>query len=112
MRETLLVQLHILISIIFFRDLSIEVEQIELLSRCTSNLGPQQHTIYTALTTSLANDVVDMERLETLGDSFLKLASSLYLFSSYTIAEGKLTEVMQNICYLYALRRGLIKFTH
>jgi endoribonuclease Dicer len=56
-------------------------------------VGPQLHTIFTALTTSTANDSVDMERLETLGDSFLKLASSLYLFSNYSLAEGMLTEV-------------------
>jgi dsRNA-specific ribonuclease len=76
-----------------FRDNSIAVEPIELLSKCSSNVGPQQHTIFTALTTSTANDSVDMERLETLGDSFLKLASSLFLFNNYSLAEGKLTEV-------------------
>jgi len=73
--------------------MSIKVKPIDLLAKTRADIGPQQHALYTALTTTTANDAVDMERLETLGDSFLKFASSLYLFSTYDFAEGKLTEV-------------------
>jgi dsRNA-specific ribonuclease len=59
-----------------------------------------------ALTSASANDIVNLERLETLGDSFLKLMSSLFLFLHYTLVdEGQLTQVKgklignQNLCY-------------
>jgi endoribonuclease Dicer len=46
-----------------------------------------------ALTSASANDTVNLERLETLGDSFLKLMSSLFLFLQYKLDEGQLTQV-------------------
>lgn len=45
-----------------------------------------------ALTSASANDIVNLERMETLGDSFLKLMSSLYLFKHHkNMNEGNLT---------------------
>jgi len=45
-----------------------------------------------ALTSASANDIMNLERMETLGDSFLKLISSLYLFKHHKrMNEGELT---------------------
>jgi dsRNA-specific ribonuclease len=45
-----------------------------------------------ALTSASANDIINLERLETLGDSFLKLMSSLNLFQHHKcMNEGELT---------------------
>lgn len=46
-------------------------------------MGPELCEIYKALSTAKCNDVVNLERLETLGDSFLKLTSSLYILTKY-----------------------------
>jgi dsRNA-specific ribonuclease len=47
-----------------------------------------------ALTSASANDIVNLERMETLGDSFLKLMSSLYLFKHHKyMNEGELTSI-------------------
>ncbi|KAF4527800.1 hypothetical protein B566_EDAN016212 [Ephemera danica] len=78
------------------RDRSIQVKPIALLNPHTKN-GPQQHTIYAALTTTTANEGLDMERLECLGDSYLKFATSLYLFCSFQQTEGALTSVKGKI---------------
>ena len=49
-------------------------------------------SILQALTTSKANAGFDLERLETLGDSFLKVAVSIYLFYKHPSKdEGRLT---------------------
>jgi dsRNA-specific ribonuclease len=66
---------------------------IALISPKHPNFGPQQHKMYAALTTTSANDSLNMERLETLGDSYLKLTTSLYLYTKFELSEGKLTEV-------------------
>lgn len=59
-----------------------------------SDLGPQQYEIMQALTAQNAADVVNFERLETLGDSFLKFAVSLSLFLKYPdMTEGQLTSI-------------------
>lgn len=45
-----------------------------------------------ALTTKSANDSVDLERLESLGDSFLKFSTTVFLYADRTTAhEGKLS---------------------
>ena len=56
-------------------------------------LLPDSALILQALTTTSAGDGFDLERLEMLGDAFLKLAVSFYLFCSYKDKdEGKLTQ--------------------
>ncbi|KAI5697867.1 hypothetical protein M8J75_016622 [Diaphorina citri] len=54
--------------------------------------GPSQRDIYEAVSAHSANDIVNYERLETLGDSLLKLATTLCVYTSLdTLDEGALT---------------------
>ena len=54
--------------------------------------GPSPSVILQAFTMSSANDGINLERLETIGDSFLKYAITTYLYCKYnTIHEGKLS---------------------
>lgn len=54
--------------------------------------GPEPVDILACLTAKMSNDEFDYERIETLGDSFLKFAVSLYLFRMYPeFEEGRLT---------------------
>lgn len=56
--------------------------------------GPSPSVILQALTMSNANDGINLERLETIGDSFLKYAITDYLYSKYeNIHEGKLSHL-------------------
>jgi dsRNA-specific ribonuclease len=66
-----------------------------------------------ALTSASANDIVNLERMETLGDSFLKLMSSLYLFKHHKcMNEGELTyykgkHIGNRNLYYCGVNRGL-----
>ncbi|KAF6212356.1 hypothetical protein GE061_012878 [Apolygus lucorum] len=63
-----------------------------------SSYGPQLADMLPVITSMRAADIVNYERLETLGDSFLKFAISLMLFSYYPeLNEGKLTQVKGKI---------------
>ncbi|XP_015124116.1 endoribonuclease Dicer [Diachasma alloeum] len=54
--------------------------------------GPTPLEIMYALTTKPAHDAFNLERLETLGDSFLKYITSAYLFERHRFyTEGRLT---------------------
>ncbi|XP_043278022.1 endoribonuclease Dcr-1 isoform X2 [Venturia canescens] len=56
--------------------------------------GPSPSLILQALTMSNANDGINLERLETIGDSFLKYAITSYLYCTYDIIhEGKLSHL-------------------
>lgn len=56
--------------------------------------GPSPSVVLQALTMSNANDGINLERLETIGDSFLKYAITDYLYSKYeNIHEGKLSHL-------------------
>lgn len=56
--------------------------------------GPSPATILQALTMSNANDGINLERLETIGDSFLKYAITTYLYCTYeNVHEGKLSHL-------------------
>ncbi|XP_033154392.1 endoribonuclease Dicer [Drosophila mauritiana] len=58
----------------------------------------EQGEFLAAITASSATDVFDMERLEILGDSFLKLSATLYLASKYSDwNEGTLTQVKSKL---------------
>lgn len=54
--------------------------------------GPSPSVILQALTMSNANDGINLERLETIGDSFLKYSITTYLYCTYeSVNEGKLS---------------------
>jgi endoribonuclease Dicer len=56
--------------------------------------GPSPSIILQGLTMSNANDGINLERLETIGDSFLKYAITTYLYCSHeNIHEGKLSHL-------------------
>lgn len=56
--------------------------------------GPSPSIILQALTMSNANDGINLERLETIGDSYLKYAITTYLYCIYdNIHEGKLSHL-------------------
>lgn len=55
--------------------------------------GPNNALLLQALTTKSADDTIDMERLETLGDSFLKFSTTVFLYCDRSTAhEGKLSK--------------------
>ncbi len=76
-------------------------------------LGPGPGVLLQALTLSNASDGFDLERLETIGDSFLKQAITVYLFFCYPhIHEGKLSylrskQVSNYNLYKLGRRKGL-----
>lgn len=60
----------------------------------TDHPGPSPSIILQALTMSNANDGINLERLETIGDSFLKYAITTYLYCTYEdVHEGKLSHL-------------------
>ncbi|XP_078491910.1 endoribonuclease Dicer [Ciona intestinalis] len=70
------------------------------------NLGPGPGLILQALTLSNASDGFNLERLEMLGDSFLKHAVTVYLYCTYPEAhEGKLSYMRSKKVSNYNLYR-------
>jgi len=68
----------------------------------SSSGGPSPCDVIQALTMSNANDFFNLERLETIGDSFLKFAISIYLYCMYPgIHEGKLSYLRSIQVYFY-----------
>nr|XP_023020794.1 endoribonuclease Dicer-like [Leptinotarsa decemlineata] len=83
------------------------------LLEASSGRSPDLAEVYKALTTAHVNDFVNLERLETLGDSFLKLTASVYISQRFPLYdEGRATDLKgrlvsnKNLYYL-ALRKGL-----
>lgn len=69
-------------------------------------IGPSPCEILQGLTMSNANDFFSLERLETIGDSFLKYAITVYLYCSYPgIHEGKLSYLRSKQVSNYNLYR-------
>lgn len=59
-----------------------------------NHVGPSPNVLLQALTMSNANDGINLERLETIGDSFLKYAITNYLYSAHdNVHEGKLSHI-------------------
>ena len=59
-----------------------------------SHPGPSPSVILQAFTMSSANDGINLERLETIGDSFLKYAITTYFYCKYSsIHEGELSHL-------------------
>lgn len=68
--------------------------RIDILNITESPRGIEQHELLAAITSHSAHDVFDMERLEVLGDAFLKFSVSLYLIHAHpSWHEGFLTYV-------------------
>ncbi|UYV82849.1 DICER1 [Cordylochernes scorpioides] len=76
-----------------------------------THTGPSPSLILQALTMSNANDGINLERLETVGDSFLKYAITTFLFCKYpNIHEGKLSFLRsKQISNLNLYRLGKLK---
>ncbi|XP_046434103.1 endoribonuclease Dicer isoform X3 [Neodiprion fabricii] len=75
----------------------VQVPKIKLLYQTTQN-GPDQVSIMEALTAKMSHDVMNLEILETLGDSFLKFFTSLFLTDTFpTFPEGHLTSIKGKI---------------
>ncbi|XP_063981181.1 endoribonuclease Dicer-like [Diachasmimorpha longicaudata] len=80
----------------FFKRPHVSVPNIQLIDKNHTSksllTGPTPLDIMYALTPKSAHDVFNLERLETLGDSFLKYIISAYLFQRYPYyTEGRLT---------------------
>lgn len=73
--------------------------------------GPSPSILLQALTMSNANDGINLERLETIGDSFLKFAITTYLYCTYEhIHEGKLSHLRSKyVSNLNLYRLGRLK---
>ncbi|KAH8316364.1 hypothetical protein KR067_005872 [Drosophila pandora] len=78
-----------------------DVSYLSILQKSMSNehiTAAEQSEFLAAITTSGSADVFDMERLEMLGDSFLKMSGSLYLANKYPDwNEGTLTQVKSKL---------------
>ncbi|XP_068760261.1 endoribonuclease Dicer-like isoform X2 [Montipora capricornis] len=88
----------------------------DLKSLFRSRRGPVDHPdsafVLQALTTTHSGDAFNLERLEMLGDAFLKLAVSLHLFMSHQDKdEGKLTQRKKKQISNLALYRAAAKKT-
>jgi len=69
-----------------------------------SHPGPSPALLLQALTLSNAGDGFDLERLETVGDSFLKQAVTVYIYCTYRhVHEGKLSFFRSKIVSNYNL---------
>jgi len=73
--------------------------------------GPSPSVILQALTMSNANDGINLERLETIGDSFLKYAITAYLYCTHdNVHEGKLSHLRsKQVSNLNLYRLGKLK---
>ena len=84
-------------SMLSFDDEEVDLERF---------IGPSPCLILQTLTMSNANDFFNLERLETIGDSFLKFAITVYLYCSYPgIHEGKLSYLRSKQVSNYNLYR-------
>lgn len=76
----------------YFTKPNVTVPCLKVLTKDIKSIGPSPVDIMSALTAKAAHDLFDLERLETLGDSYLKFITSLYLFEKHPLgSEGYLT---------------------
>lgn len=64
-------------------DVDFVPAKINMLDIVLNPKGPELADIYRALATAKCNDIVNLERLETLGDSFLKYIVTLFIYLKY-----------------------------
>ena len=79
----------------------------------TATVHPDSAFVLQALTTTHSGDAFNLERLEMLGDAFLKLAVSLHLYCTYHDKdEGKLTQrkkrQISNLALFRAAKKTLL----
>ncbi|XP_077537077.1 endoribonuclease Dicer-S-like isoform X2 [Haemaphysalis longicornis] len=85
-------------------------KSFELQPELRDNPGPSPGLLLEAMTSAKAADSFDLERLEVLGDSFLKLVVTIDLFSGSTSEqEGQLTQMRARIiCNRNLLNLGCV----
>ncbi|CAG9823241.1 unnamed protein product [Phaedon cochleariae] len=59
--------------------------QLRLFEKNVSNGGPELCDLYKALTAAQAEEIVSLERLQMLGNSFLKYVATLYIFLRFPV---------------------------
>ncbi|XP_057660796.1 endoribonuclease Dicer [Diorhabda carinulata] len=86
---------------------------IKILDADPNDKGPELCEMFRALTTAKANEIVNLERSETLGDSYLKMIVSVYVYLRFPhYDEGRATQLKgklvsnRNLFYL-ALEKNL-----
>lgn len=98
-------------AITFDKDFS--HKNITILNKSINSEGPDLRDIFQVLAAKHGNEIVNLERLETLGDSFLKLAASLYIWLKYPeYCEGKASTLKGKLIsnknlYYCAVRKNL-----
>ncbi|XP_033323014.2 endoribonuclease Dcr-2 isoform X1 [Megalopta genalis] len=81
----------------FMNNSSVPIRELKVLSIENSE-SPNPVEIMHALTSKIGRDAFDLERLETLGDSYLKFVTSLFLYDTFpNCGEGTLTTVKSKI---------------
>lgn len=77
-----------------FEEENDETFKFDYQPNLSDHVGPSPSVLLQALTMSNANDGINLERLETIGDSFLKYAITNYLYCTYdNVHEGKLSHI-------------------
>lgn len=92
-------------------DMQIETFSFDFQPDLKNHPGPSPSVLLQALTMSNANDGINLERLETIGDSFLKYAITAYLYCTHdNVHEGKLSHLRsKQVSNLNLYRLGKLK---
>ncbi|XP_078032947.1 endoribonuclease Dicer-L-like [Augochlora pura] len=81
----------------FMNNKSVAIRELKVLSTANSE-SPNPVQIMYALTSKIGRDAFDLERLETLGDSYLKFVTSLFLYDRFpNCNEGTITTMKSKI---------------
>lgn len=98
-------------TVIDVNDLQIETFSFDFQPDLKNHPGPSPSVLLQALTMSNANDGINLERLETIGDSFLKYAITAYLYCTHdNVHEGKLSHLRsKQVSNLNLYRLGKLK---
>lgn len=92
-------------------DVQAETFSFDFQPNLSDHPGPSPSVLLQALTMSNANDGINLERLETIGDSFLKYAITAYLYCTHdSVHEGKLSHLRsKQVSNLNLYRLGKLK---
>ncbi|TGZ70827.1 hypothetical protein CRM22_002980 [Opisthorchis felineus] len=93
-----------------FSTLSLNNDQHRVTHHSERVYRPGPANVLQALTMSCSNDFINLERMETIGDSFLKFVATVHLYLTYPNAhEGKLSHMRSRVVCnsnLYRLGRA------